>query len=39
MSEKVIKLQAAAAMMEALGCWGLAEVYNRLALQAAKAGL
>lgn len=39
MSDKVIKLQAAAAMMESLGCWGLAKVYAKLAAQALRAGL
>jgi hypothetical protein len=39
MSDKVIKLQAAAANMAAIGCWGLSEIYNRLAAQALRAGL
>lgn len=39
MSEKVIKLQAAAANCTALVFYGLAEIYNRLAVQTMKAGL
>jgi hypothetical protein len=39
MSLKVIKLQAAAANMQAIGCYALAEIYNKLAAQAMRAGL